>query len=267
MALAANRKANDFVVEVLLRDPGRPLHVALQHGLDAGADLGVARHDGRLEVEPERAVVEVGRAHDGEVVVDEGHLLVHEARLVEEHLDAGALDLREIRVRHPLEEHAVARPRHDHPDVDAAEGRQLERAEDAAVGHEVRRGDPDALLRALDGVRVEQAARLELVGRAGGEDERRPVGLGRLGRPLEAVELLAGPVEPVAGERQLEALHDRPLDAEVRVAPVREGLGVPEVLVAHVVAAHEPDAAVHDRDLAVVAEVEAELLEPVPRAR
>ena len=63
---------------------------------------------------------------------------------------------------------------------------------------------------------------------------------------------------PVFQERVLEPLDRRPLDAEVRVAPVAELRVLADVLVADVQPAREPGAPVHDDDLAVVPQVHAQ---------
>lgn len=261
-ALDSQAKQKGPPRQILFGQLRRPRQVGLQHRLHVSAEGGVVSQDGDLEIEEERAVIEVGRPDPGVGVVDEDHLLVHEPVLVQVAPPAGPLHIRQKSVGHEPEHPRVGPARHEHADVDTAQGRRLERAQHHTVGDEVRGRNPDPPLGCLDGLRVEQAARLEPVGRAGGERERVLVLLARFQRPLEPLGHLALPVVPVADERELEALHDGSPHVKVRVAPGADLRIPPEVLVAHVEPADEPGAPVHDDDLAVVAKVEPEAAEP-----
>ena len=84
----------------------------------------------------------------------------------------------------------------------------------------------------------------------------------RGGAPAQAQGLARRPV-PVLDEGNLHALHHRPLDAQVRVAPLPDARVAPEVFVADVEAADPGAPAVHHHDLAVVAEVQ---VQPVDAA-
>ena len=83
-----------------------------------------------------------------------------------------------------------------------------------------------------------------------------------VGQVAVAGQHVAGALEPVLGERTLEAAHDRAADAHVGVAPVVGVLGVAGPLLGDPDPAGEADLAVHDQQLAVRA-----VLEPADRVR
>ena len=76
-----------------------------------------------------------------------------------------------------------------------------------------------------------------------------------LGQEALADERLAGRLDPVLAEGALQRVHDRPLDAEVRVAPVVGTVGVALPLGGDADATGEADAAVDDDHAPVAAVV------------
>ena len=91
-----------------------------------------------------------------------------------------------------------------------------------------------------------------------------PAAVDRLevGQVVLAGEHLAGPLEPVLGERALQPADDRPADADVGVAPVVGVLGVARPLRGDPDPAGHPDPAVGDQHAAVGA-----VREPLDRVR
>src|SRR3546814_6783088 len=86
------------LVECPGRDAAAEREVLAQHGLDSGRERSVRHHDRQLEVEAERAVVEIGGADGNDAIVHQQHLLVQEARLVAVDLDASALRHRVVAI-------------------------------------------------------------------------------------------------------------------------------------------------------------------------
>src|SRR3546814_19666679 len=90
------------LVEFPGRDAAAEREVLAQHGLDSGRERSVRHHDRQLEVEAERAVVEIGGADGNDVIVHQKHLLVKEARLVAVDHDASGLRPRVVAITSQL---------------------------------------------------------------------------------------------------------------------------------------------------------------------
>ncbi len=159
-------------------------------------------------------------------------------------------------VRHA--HHDLVRPvRNEHAHVHAAQRRQLQRGNNAAVRYEVGAGDPDAAAGRCDNLVVHEAGFLEVAGRVRGEDEDGAVARRVAAEaPLEVDAALRRPA-PVRGKGELGAHDSGPREAQVRVAPGAAAAEA-QVFIAHVVAADPGADTVDDHDLAVVAEVELE---------
>ena len=113
-------------------------------------------------------------------------------------------------------------------------------------------------LRRRDGQEVERLDVRVADARAGAHDLHRAAAVDRLelGQVVLADERVAGRLEPVLGERALQAADDRAAHADVRVAPVLGVLGVAGPLLGDADAADHPDPAVDDQQLAVRAVVQ-----------
>lgn len=149
-------------VEVEGGDDEALAHVVLEHGLGFAAGALAADDGGDFEVQAEAAVIEVGGA-DGDKVVAEADLLVHEAGLVAEDFDAGFDGVVvEGEGGEPDEAHVEAFG-DDDADVDAAESGELECVDGGFVGDEVGGGDPEAALCLVEEVVEHEAAGFEIV--------------------------------------------------------------------------------------------------------
>ena len=216
-----------------------------------------------LEIERQAAVVEVGRADGGPDAVHQHHLRVHHPLGVLVHLDPGVEHLAPVvagrEQGQPFVRVVLAQEAHVDPEVP----RQLERVAQARVGHEIGRGDPDALTGLQDRGEIDFANPLGVAVRAGFDDLGRIGAVHALGLEILALgqrilgvrQVLAGGKVPVLGEDALQIGHRRAPQPQVFVAPVAEALDLAQVLVADVQPAQEPDVAVHHEDLAVVAQV------------
>ena len=155
--------------QVFGMSPFALLEVAPQHlSSTCAANVAVVDQDGDLEIQPERAVVQIGRADGGQVVVDQDHLVVHESRLVAIDLDIRLLGFFQVRKRGQVDQQMVGVLGQHDADVDAAKRRQLQGAHDLGIGHEVGAGDPQPLLGRVDHVDEEQPAGLQFIRRPGG---------------------------------------------------------------------------------------------------
>ena len=152
------------------------------------------------------------------------------------------------------------RPGHQHPHGDPRARRIGQGRQEGGSGREVGRRHVDA--RPGGGDREEeerlQVAVADPGARAHGE-HRRPLARDRLelGQVVFPGDDLAGRLEPVLRERPLQATDHRPLDPDVRVAPVLGVLRVAGPLVRDADAPGEGDAAVGQEELAVGAVVAA----------
>ena len=86
----------------------------------------IRREPGDLEVQTERAVVEIGRADRGEPVVDEHHLLMQEPPLVAIEFHSIGNDLLVIGEGRQPDEQMVRAFGDEDPDIDTADGGGLQ---------------------------------------------------------------------------------------------------------------------------------------------
>ena len=225
---AAGRR--QVVRENLLHARGQRAREELQ------ADLVVASH---------RQAVDVRRADRRPTPVHRHRLRVHHRVTIQPDFHALAQQLAVVGARHPVRQDVVGILGNQHLDAHAAAGGGDQRAEDLAVGNEIRRRDEHAVRRALDRVdvhaadRVQQVVRqVELRGHVRAPRARPLIGQLRTGCGAEVI--------PEVDETVFQLPHGLARDAHVGVAPlVRERI-------ANVVAAHEADLAVDHEDLAVI---------------
>ena len=232
------------------------LHVAAEDVGHHGGEVAVVDEGVDFEVVLEAAEVHVGRADDGQSVVDEQQLRVEEARLVEVDLRPGLEHVVEEGVGRQVDHPRVGAGREEQPHVDAGQRGGLERRVEHVGGEEVGGFNPDAPAGVGDGVAVGLEQRAPLAEGAAGEHlhdvVREAFGAGVVAFVSQADARGGG---PVAQKRGLKPRHAGPLDAEVGVAP-RPPVGADDVAVGDVHAADVARAAVDDGNLAVVAVVD-----------
>ena len=145
--------------------------------------------------------------------------------------------------------------------VHPAQDRQAQGGKHRFVGNEIRAGDPHTLGRRVDGLDKKQRAGFIRVCRAAGEQlaEHTVVGVGV--RQDQGRQFSCGP-EPVFSERLLQAGHHRAGDLHMGIAPRSQRRFFAQVFVTDVVPTNKAGDAIHHYDLAVVAEVDLEAIEP-----
>ena len=171
------------------------------------------------------------------------------------------------RVRQPGN---VAVARHHHPHVDPPAGGALERSTERAVGDEVRRLDPDALLRRRHGVlqmmlhhpASEQAAHGEGLHPRRGTVDRDGCRNPTARRGQRGIPVLRLRVAPAHLEEALQLAQHRAFDLRVHVVPAAAAPGDRRVVVAQVHPSSEGDASIDDHQLAVVAHLPAPAAAP-----
>jgi hypothetical protein len=246
--------------EVELGHFGGAREVGFEHLLDLFRERLVGEEGRHLEVETERPIVEVRGANRREIIVDQKCFLMQEAFPVPEDAHARRLRVPEERPRRMPDQPMVGLIRNQEPDIHPAQRSELHRRLDLRVGDEIGRGDPDATARLLQRLDEHQVTRLERIGRAGRKDQRGLIGVRRGLRLPAKLGNLAGRPVPVLRPGELDRLHARAPDPQMRVPPGAV-LGIlAAVLVAHVEAAHAGDLAVDQHHLAVVAEVHPEVV-------
>ena len=239
--------------------------VPLEHGRDLAGERLVFDHGADLEIQAEGAVVEIVGSHVGEVVIDEHDLLMHEAGRIGVEPDAQAPQLVDVMEGCQPDGQAVALARGDDPDLDAPQGRELERLQHRIVRHEVRRGDPQPIPGRAERRDEKQAGGLVLRRGSGGHDQHAlplPFDGATLRSPVHfEIRFSRGPV-PVREDGQLQLVDRRPPDSHVRIAPGTEFRVPAQVLVAHVVTAHPAHFPVHHHHFPVIPEIELKLVAP-----
>ncbi len=237
------------------------LEVVGEHAFDAADEGGVGGEGGDFEIETEGAVVEICGA-DGNVDVGEEDLLMEEALRETEEADAGGDGGLVEGEGGEVDEKVVGLLGKEDADIDSAQGGGLEGGEDAIVGDEVGRGDPEAFVGEAGGLDDEELPGVVGIGGAGGHDLEALVGGAGEGLGGYFGDVVGGP-EPVLEKDELDGLHGGTAEAEVGVTPSAEAFASAEVFVADIQSAHEGFAAVDDDDLAVVAKVQLEARPPV----
>ena len=76
-----------------------PVEVRKKHRLHFGGEIFILHNRRKFKVQHERAVVQIDRTHDGEIIVREESLLVHEAGLVAPDLHPRLAELRVVSER------------------------------------------------------------------------------------------------------------------------------------------------------------------------
>ncbi|MCW0415226.1 hypothetical protein NB689_000980 [Xanthomonas sacchari] len=222
----------------------------------------IAEQRGDLEVEPETAVVEVGAADQAQVLVGDQRLGVQHARAVLVDPHAGLQQLVEVRARGQGHQPRVAALGHQQAHVQPAQRRRGQRHARGLARHEIRRDQPHPPLRLVDRRHLQAVDALPRRIRPGHQHLRLDaagIAAGHVAGPdprhVEGIAALAGGVQPVLHEHQLQAAHHVAFAAQVQVAV---GVGAQRLvlLVGDVDAAGEGDAAVDHHDLAVGAQVD-----------
>lgn len=242
--------------------------VAFEHGALILGELGVEDVEVGFVVEEEGAVVEIGGADGGEVVVHDEELAVHHGGGVLPDNGAGTVEFEEGGALGEAADCEVGVFAAD-DDLDAhptAKGAQ-EGVEEIAVRNEVGVFEEDGLLGGVDG---EQKAGSEGVSAVFGGAEAE-VGVhaadGFEGREVGGTSVaFSGDLPPVFHEAGLELSHHGTANFVLGIAPIFLALGVsdPDVRVAR--AAGVGDLAIDHHDLAVGAVVVGERLERIEPA-
>ena len=108
-----------------------------QHGGDVACELLADPHQRDFEVQPARAVVEVDRPDRGDVVIDQKHLLMHEAVAVLVDLHPGVADDVEMRKGRQPDRQMIGPTGDEDAHIHAAQGGQFQRRQDIGVRHEI----------------------------------------------------------------------------------------------------------------------------------
>src|SRR5690606_10978840 len=169
------------------------------------------------------AHIEIGGADRGHYPVHDQQLVVHHRRLVLVNLHACLQQLAPMRLGSEADRFRIdvlAGHRDTYPHTTLTSGDQ--RLDDQLVRHEIRRLQVDGAFGCGNGHQVHEVHALAATGWRCHEHVRIHFADRRDRRKIVlAVEYLSGGLDPVVVEGGLELRHDRTLNLEVHVAPVR----------------------------------------------
>ena len=236
----------------------------LQIGLELLGQIAVERRpigDGAdLVVQEEAAVVEVGRADDGDVVVHHQGLGVQHARLVLVDAHAAADQLVVVGARGRRDQGRVRTARHQQLHIDTAQRGIGECGQRGLGGHEVRRGQPDTFLGRVDGRQMRAVDGLQAVVGAGGDDLHGQRAFGSIGQQQVYVfgfvlGVLFQRIGPVFQEDGLQPVDHGAFQAQMDIV-----VGIDHdarvLFIGNVDTAREANLAIAHQNLAVGAEVD-----------
>ncbi len=208
-----------------------PGEIPLQHIGDLGRKPRIGEDESDLEVQSERAVVEVGGT-DRPHVVHQHDLLVQKSGPITKQAYAHPTSLGNVSEASQVHQPVVRLCREHDAHVHSAHRRKLKSGDHRLVGDEIGTGDPQSFLCAVDGMEKEQAAGLVLVGGSGRQDQHRHLARRVQGyAPVEDRQPLRRPI-PILQKGKLNRQRSRSADLRMGIAPGAE-LGIEtQVLVA-----------------------------------
>jgi len=111
--------------------------IRIQHGRNGVAGFAIKAQRHGFEIQPERPVVEVHRAHCGNAIIDDKHLLMKKATSVSEDLHASCAQVVKVGKRRQPRGVMVNYAGEEDAHLYTPHGRILERGDHVLIGHKI----------------------------------------------------------------------------------------------------------------------------------